>query len=352
MRRIRRPEDTMSRLLKFPNRFCVAASAALLLAPAAAATAAAAAPDSQIDGRFEKTLTVKAPVDLTVTTGSGSIDVRPGPDSSIHIIGVIHVGDRWFRRGDVMSRVHEIEKHPPIEQEGSHVRIGDMHDDRSTEGISISYEVTVPAATTLTASSGSGSQQIGALTGPVHTSSGSGSLHIGATGGTVRAGTGSGSITVDGAKDRVDANTGSGSITLRQIAGSAKASSGSGSIELEQTAKGSAELSTASGEIRVRGVNGGLSAETASGSIDISGKPDTNWTLSSSSGTISLNLPSGTPFTLDARTHSGSIDIDHPVSVSSIHGRRREVHGAVNGGGPTVSVETTSGSIHIGAGTK
>ncbi len=341
-----------SRLFTFRAEVCAAALLAVFaLAPGAIGSARA---QSQVDGRFEKTLKVSGAADVSVGTGSGSINVRPGPDGSVHVVGLIHVSERW-RHGDVMSRVHEIEQHPPIEQEGTRVRIGDRdnrHDDdeRLFEGISISYEVTVPAATTLTASSGSGSQEIGALTGPVHASSGSGSLHIGATGGAVRAGTGSGSITVDGAKDRVDANTGSGAITLRQIAGAAKASSGSGSIELEQTTKGSAELSTASGEINARGVNGGLSAETASGSIHVTGKPETGWTLSSVSGTVSINMPTGTGFTLEAHTLSGSIDVDQPVSVSSFHGRRKEIHGAVNGGGPTLSVHTTSGSIHIGEG--
>ncbi len=338
------------RLFMFRAEVCAAALlAGFALAPGAVGSAQA---QSQVDGRFEKTLKVSGAADVSVGTGSGSITVRPGSDGAVHVVGLIHVSERW-RRGDVMSRVHEIEQHPPIEQEGSRVRIGDRDnhdDDHRFDGISISYEVTVPAATTLTASSGSGSQEIGALTGPVHASSGSGSLHIGATGGAVRVGTGSGSITVDGAKDRVDANTGSGAITLRQIAGAAKASSGSGSIELEQTAKGSAELSTASGEINARGVNGGLSAETASGSIHVSGKPETNWTLSSVSGTVYINMPTGAGFTLEAHTLSGSIDVDQPVTVSSMHGRRKEIHGAVNGGGPTLSVHTTSGSIHIGEG--
>jgi hypothetical protein len=42
--------------------------------------------------------------------------------------------------------------------------------------------------------------------------------------------------------------------------------------------------------------------------------------------------------------------VDQPVTVSSMHGRRKEIHGAVNGGGPTLSVHTTSGSIRIGEG--
>jgi DUF4097 and DUF4098 domain-containing protein YvlB len=335
-----------------PMRQLVALTSFGVLTVVIAAGWTAAAAGADIDGKFDKTLSVKAPVDVNISTGSGSIDVMPGSDGSVHVVGEIHIGNRWRNRNDsdIMARVHEIEQHPPIEQEGNRVRIGDRHDDDSLyRDISISYRVTVPAGTTLESSSGSGSQDIGALSGPVRASSGSGSLHVGATGGAVHVGTGSGSITVDGAKERVEASTGSGSITLRQIAGAAKASSGSGSIELEQTAKGSVDLSTASGHVRVRGANGGVTIGTASGSIQISGKPDANWTLSSSSGTISLDLPSGTPFTLDARTTSGGLDIDHPVTISSIHGRSREVHGAVNGGGPVVSVSTTSGSIHIGA---
>jgi DUF4097 and DUF4098 domain-containing protein YvlB len=329
-----------------------------LVAPGCKGVAAAARSfafdnDSQIQGKFDKTLNVSSPVDVNISTGSGSIEVRPGGDGSIHVVGQIRAHNRWGNGSstdsDIMARVHEIEQHPPIEQEGNRVRIGDTRDERLMRNISISYVVTVPAATSLVAASGSGSQDIGALAGPVRASSGSGSLRVGATGGMVHVGTGSGSVTVEGAKERVEASTGSGSITLRQIAGAAKATSGSGTIELEQTAKGNVDLSTASGQIRVRGANGGLTAGTASGSIQISGKPDANWTLSSSSGSISLDLPSGTPFTLDARTTSGGIDVDHPLTVSSIHGRHREIHGAVNGGGPTIAVETTSGSIRIGA---
>ncbi len=330
----------------FRQACAIAALGGLLIV----ARPACAMDDENIQGRFDKTLNVSSPADLTISTGSGSIDIQPGGNGSIRVVGEIRVSNGWRRRSDsdVMARVRELEQNPPMEQQGNRVRVGRRDDDRM-ENISISYHVTVPTGTSLDSRSGSGSQTIGSLTGPVNVSSGSGSVSVGATGGAVHAGTGSGSITVAGAKDQVEARTGSGSIHLQQIAGSAKASSGSGSIELEQTAKGTVDLSTATGQIRVRGANGALTAQTASGSMQIAGKPEANWSLSSSSGTISLDLPSGTPFTLDARTTSGGLDIDHPLTVSSIHGRHRELHGAVNGGGPMVSVETTSGSIHIGA---
>src|SRR5215469_4698928 len=79
----------------------------------------------QVDGRFERTLSVPSPVDLNISTGSGSIDIRPGGAGTIHVVGLIHVGRGWSRRSDtdVMSRVHDIEQNPPIEQSGGHVTI-------------------------------------------------------------------------------------------------------------------------------------------------------------------------------------------------------------------------------------
>ena len=72
--------------------------------------------DENTQGRFEKTLNVSAPVEVNVSTGSGSIEIKPGSDNSVHVVGLIHVGSRWARSdSSVMTRVHEIEQNPPIE---------------------------------------------------------------------------------------------------------------------------------------------------------------------------------------------------------------------------------------------
>ena len=66
----------------------------------------------------------------------------------------------------------------------------------------------------------------------------------------------------------------------------------------------------------------------------------------SGSGSIHLRLPSDASFDLNARTSSGSISLDHPVTVQGTMGKK-EIRGKVRGGGVTVEVETGSGNIEI-----
>jgi DUF4097 and DUF4098 domain-containing protein YvlB len=320
-------------------------------ATAVLALALTAAPAvAQVEGRFERTLKVSGTVDLSVSSGSGSIRVQPGESGNVRVVGTIRA-NRWrnWRASDAEARVKRIEADPPVVQEGARFSIGKTGDDDLYENISISYEVYVPEATMLSANTGSGSVHVGALRGPVTASSGSGSVEIGATGGAVKASSGSGQIVVDGAKERVEATTGSGSIRLRNIAGAATANSGSGSIEVEQTAEGSVRLTTGSGGIRAWGIRGALVARASSGSIHVQGTPTGPWDLNSSSGSINMQLPAEFAFTLDAHTGSGSINVDHPITVQ---GRidRRTLRGDVRGGGPVVSASTSSGSIEIDAG--
>jgi DUF4097 and DUF4098 domain-containing protein YvlB len=83
-----------------------------------------------------------------------------------------------------------------------------------------------------------------------------------------------------------------------------------------------------------------------SGSINVAGQNTADWDLHSGSGTIRIDLPENAAFNIDASTSSGSIDVDHPVTVQ---GRisKRWLKGSVRGGGPRVTVETGSGSIHV-----
>lgn len=297
-------------------------------------------------GRFDKTLTVTGAVDLDVRSGSGRVDVRTGGDGKVVVAAEIRVNDRWLSSQSVQARVKEIQQRPPIEQQGNVIRIGELPE-RLQENISISYVVTVPMATALTVSTGSGSQEIGALRGPVKATTGSGSIRVGAVQDMVSIRSGSGSLTLEGAKGQAEASSGSGEVRLRGVAGSARARTGSGSIEIEQTAEGSVDVSSGSGNVKVDGVRGAVKASTASGSLMVSGKPTAPWTLSAASGHVTLGLQKDAAFTLNASTHSGSIELDYPaLSVTELR-RGRELRGQAGGGGPLVSVESSSGGISI-----
>ena len=248
-----------------------------------------AAQSERARGSFERTLSVNGPVDLSVRTGSGSIQIRTGSGERVQVIGRVSAGSRDGL--DPAERVRRVESAPPIEQNGNTIRIGDTHDDPIYRNVSISYEIVVPANTTINSQTGAGSQSIGSVNGAVRAQTGSGDIRVERTGGSLQAQTGSGSIRVDSVGGEVRAQTGSGSVDVRQIA--------------------KADVSVHTG-----------------------------------SGSVTLSLPPDAAYTLDAQTGSGGISTSQPLTVQGRIGRNH-LTGTVRGGGNSVRVRTGSGSIDI-----
>jgi len=306
-----------------------------------AAIAAAA-----VEGRFERTLTVSGAASLSVTTGSGGIEVKAGPDGTVHVAGEIR-GNSWGASADELARaVKAIETKPPIVQEGNTIRVGQIEDEQIARLVSISYVVTVPRSTSVTAKTGSGSQTVASIAGPVNVSSGSGSLTVGAIDAAVEARTGSGSIRVDSAGSGLTASSGSGSIRVGNVVGDTRVRTGSGSIEVRQVANGTAEISSGSGHIEVADIKGGIKASTASAGIHVSGTPTADWHTTTSSGSITLDIPADAPFRLHAYTSSGSIKSDHQLKITTTE--KRELTGSSGEGGALIEARSSSGSITVG----
>ena len=145
--------------LALPRLTCAVVTA-LLVAPLVAHAQGA-------QGSFEKTLTVGQRPEVEIEAGSGGIDVRPGAAGRIEIRGRIRTNDWGWRRGrySAEERVKQLEANPPVTQSGDVVRIGRIADDDLRNGVSISYEVIVPAAAILRSRTGSGSQRIDGVEG-------------------------------------------------------------------------------------------------------------------------------------------------------------------------------------------
>jgi Putative adhesin len=323
----------------------LAALGALLTVLACPGLAAA----QQAAGSFERTLTVSGPVDLEVLTGSGRIDVRTGQAGKIEVTGRIKAGDwgNWGLFGSRLSpdeRVRRLEAKPPIEQSGNRISVGRIEDD-DVKNVSISYTLVVPPDTTLTSKTGSGSHLIEGLRGGVIASSGSGSIRVRDVGGNVKASTGSGSIQADAVGGSFSANSGSGSINGTNVHGGITVKTGSGGVDVAQSGNGAVEASSGSGSIRLTGIHGSLRASTSSGTLRVQGEQTTDWHLSASSGSVTVELTGKPAFTLDARSNSGHIDTQYPITVGQFD--RRALRGSVNGGGPLLHVRTSSGGIRI-----
>jgi len=313
----------------------IAAMAVCLSSPARAA-----------DGHFDRALQVSGPVELDVQTGSGTINVRTGDNSTVRVSGTIRPSGGWFSGGDQEKKVRYLEANPPIEQHGNVIKVGHIEDEDLQRNISISYEIVAPVATRLRSSSGSGEQDVSGISGPVEASSGSGSLKLTNIGDAVRVSTGSGHISVESVKGSVRASTGSGEIRATGVAGALHASTGSGNVVLRQTAPGEVEVSTGSGTVQIEGVHGTVRASTASGDISVEGEGQGSWRLSAASGNVSVRLPSQQGFTLHAQTVSGHIHTAREMTVQSTSGNH-ELEGKVGGGGFLLDVSTVSGSISV-----
>ena len=282
---------------------------------------------ARAEDEFNRTLTVSGSVNLELTTGSGEVVVKTGGSNQVVVHGRVRSNNEWFN-GNADSLVHSVASNPPIEQNGSSIRIGYNLPEEAKHHISISYEITVPADTTLQAGSGSGEISVQGVRAPVK-------LH-----------TGSGDIRIQDLGPQSSVNTGSGSIHAESVAAPFSAGTGSGDIQADLTGSGDVDVHTGSGSIRLRGVKGGLRARTGSGGIDSDGEVKGPWQLHSGSGSIRMALSSNGGFNLDAHTSSGSIHSDLPIMVQGTLGRH-ELKGAVRGGGPEVEVSTGSGDVDI-----
>jgi hypothetical protein len=267
----------------------------------AAAALAMAVPALASEATFDKTLTVSGRVELSVATGSGNIHLMRGPGNQVHIIGKVKSG--W---GGSDDKAREIAAHPPIEQTGNIIRIGGHHE--SLRNISIDYEIQAPADAYLDATAGSGN------------------------------------VTDDGIGVNARLSTGSGNIHATGLQGGFNVNTGSGDIYAEQSGQGDVKAETGSGNVQLNNLHGGLRATTGSGDIKVTGAPAADWKLETGSGNVEL-WPGGAGFTLEAATGSGSVHTSLPQGSSEEE--RHHASGKVNGGGPTVRIETGSGDIRV-----
>ncbi len=293
------------------------------------------------EGAFERTLSVSGPVQLRVSTGSGSITIRKGAAGSVRIQAKVHVSDRF---GDAQALVREVEQNPPIRQTGNIITIG--NEVRRWDKVGISYDLTVPEETQAEARTGSGNVEVYDLRGPLETATGSGGIRAENIGSQVQARTGSGNIVLSRTGGGASATTGSGSVETSSINGSVEAHTGSGNISVSG-ATGGVRARTGSGTIRVQKALGEVDAEAASGGVTVDGAPKSaRWALRTGSGTVHVSLPVGTAFELDAQTGSGSISTSHPITVSGTI-RKNELRGVAIRADNRIYIRTGSGTVRV-----
>lgn len=182
----------------------------------------------------------------------------------------------------------------------------------------------------------------------------------------ILAGTSSGNTAIEGFNlNKLIAETSSGNLYLKSFASqNCQLRSSSGNINVEngtadqfrsETSSGdillsdllakNSVLTSSSGSITANRITGHLKAASSSGEVLIEYmKFENNIDVSTSSGKVSLRLPQGAEFVLDAKSSSGLIRNTFPLSG---YYDRNHMAGTAGNGVNKINLVTTSGDINI-----
>jgi hypothetical protein len=155
----------------------------------------------------------------------------------------------------------------------------------------------------------------------------------------------SGSIDIRGLAGPVRLETASGDIDARDLTSSVSATTASGAIRMTNVS-GTTQARTASGEISASGVERMTEARSISGSINLDGAFTDGAQIASVSGSVSARFIRAAAVHIDANSFSGDVSAGGLGLINQASGPH-SVAGDLNGGGPTVSIRTTSGEIQL-----
>lgn len=319
-----------------PASVCVLAAGLML---------AAAAPAFAQQVAFERTYQAGAAPTLDVSTIRGKIDVSVGDTDRIVVRGTATVRLGLSLPANAYELVKRVATDPPIQQEGTIVRLRPPSGADEQRAMTVAYTVLAPRATVVKTNSDSGATTVSGITGPVSVRTQSAAIGIRDLGGAANITTGSGAVDVDGMAGDLTVSTESSRVTLRNIGAGLHVRTQSGAVEGTFRGRGNVDVGTGSSAIDLVGVNGGLTATSNSGRIRVSGLPSAPWQVTSGSGSFDLDFDSNAKLTLEARSGSGSVSVNGSTLQGSTS--KGAASGTVGGGGPLVRATSRSGSIRI-----
>jgi hypothetical protein len=294
----------------------------------------AASVSARIERTIERTFTVQPGGTLNVSTSGGNIEVKPGTGREVRV-----VAHQTFRRADTEAEADALAKELDltIEQKANDVyasfrssqqRIAFI---RGGSQVTVSFTVTVPAQFNVDLRTSGGNITVGDLAGEVQVQTSGGNLRLGRIEGTVNGRTSGGNIEVQEARQKVDVRTSGGNIKIGQVSGEVAAHTSGGSISIEQA-------------------SGAVDAHTSGGNITVAivGRINRDMTLRTSGGSITARVSPEAAFHLDARTSGGRVRADGmTIQIQGSDPNRGRLSGAVNGGGPTVTLRSSGGNVSV-----
>ncbi len=208
------------------------------------------------------------------------------------------------------------------------------------------YTIHVPKNFNVDLRTGGGCVTASELNGNIKASTSGGELRLTQLRGPVDARTSGGDIKISDCIGALEVKTSGGGIRSTAGGGSLDARTSGGSIVVRDF-KGDTLVKTSGGQLTFENIGGKVVGQTSGGSISaalispLPGEVD----LASSAGSISLNIPVDAALTIEARASSGSVSSSLPIATTRFE--RDELHGTMNGGGKSVTLRASAGSISL-----
>jgi DUF4097 and DUF4098 domain-containing protein YvlB len=149
--------------------------------------------------------------------------------------------------------------------------------------------------------------------GSVEVESGSGDVEFEEVGGDARVDAASGDVQLGNVGGGARVNTASGDVQMKSVGGEAKINSASGDVLIREVG-GELSVNSASGDVIVREARGSVRLSTASGDQQIGSVSAGHVELKSASGDLKIGVAEGSTLWVDARSRSGEVRSELPVT--------------------------------------
>ncbi len=112
---------------------------------------------------------------------------------------------------------------------------------------------------------------------------------------------------------------------------------------------GTFHAESTNGHVQAAGLEGAVTARTTNGpiSLDVSKLAADGLSATTTNGTITITVPKGAGAHVSARVTNGSITPENLGTVSIEEQSRRLFEASIDGGGPTIHLQTTNGAIRV-----
>ncbi len=293
------------------------------------------------DFRLERELALAPGGAFVLDTDSGSIEIR-GVDRSGARILVTSSRDDVEERFTFSFEERGDDAVVRVEKRGNRARR--MF---SSGGERLRFAIEVPRRVDLDLRTAGGAIDAESIQGQVDLHSSGGSISIAAVEGKVDAHTSGGSMNASQVRGDVRLDTSGGSIRAEGIDGNLVAKSSGGGIHAAGIG-GDATVKTSGGSVEVFDVAGVIEAHSSGGPVRASftSGNGSGGTLSSSGGGITATIDPAVALDIDAHTSGGRVTFDMPITVQGPISRN-SLRGELNGGGPTLKLRSSGGSIRL-----